>query len=44
MVEWGPKQQSDDIRPITFQNDDPKNADLDYTGNGLVPFKPKFPL
>ena len=44
MMEKWPKQQSVDIKPITFQNDDPREDQLENTGKRLVALQPKSPL
>ena len=44
MIEKLPKEQSVDIWPIPFQNDDPINSHLENKGKILVSLKPKFLL
>ena len=44
MIEKGPRQKSVKIRPITFHNNDPINAQLANTGKILVVLKPTSPL
>ena len=44
MMEEGTKQQSGDICPITFHNNDPLNDQLEITGKQLVALQPYYPL
>ena len=44
MMEIGPKQQSGDIFPITFHNNDPLNDQLEITGKQLVALQPYYQL
>ena len=41
MMKKVPNQQSGDIRPITFQNDDPIDDQIDNTGKSSYALKPK---
>ena len=43
-MEKGPKQQSVEIWPKTFHNDDPLNDQLHNTGKSLVTLQPTYPL
>ena len=44
MMEKGPKQQYNEIRPITFQNNDSMNAQINNTGKIVAALQPTSQL